>query len=234
MKKVVLITGAGKGIGKETALTFARAGFIIAACGRTASDLKTLKRQIEKAGSAAVTSVCDISKESQVKRFIAKAVKITGRIDAVVNNAAVASIGSIYDTDLKDWQNTIDTNLTGAFLITKHSLEHMEKGGHIFNIGSNASKIGFPNWSAYCASKFGLLGFSNSIREELRSKGIKVSAILPGPTKTPLWGKLGKKKWDKSKMMEPAGVAEMILHVYNQPADVQTEEVYIIPSSGGL
>ncbi len=234
MKQVVLITGAGKGIGKETALTFAKAGFTVAACGRTASDLKKLKAQIEKAGSKAVTSVCDISKESQVKRFIQKAAKITGRIDAVVNNAAVASVGSIYDTDLKSWQNTIDTNLTGAFLITKHSLGHMKKGGHFFNIGSNASKIGFPNWSAYCASKFGLLGFSNSIREELRSKGIKVSAILPGPTKTPLWGKLGKKKWDKSKMMEPKSVAEMILHIYNQPADVQTEEVYIIPSSGGL
>ncbi len=110
----------------------------------------------------------------------------------------------------------------------------MNGGGHIFNIGSNASKIGFPNWSAYCASKFGLLGFSNSIREELRERGIKVSAILPGPTNTPLWSSLGKKKWDKSKMMEPKSVAEMIVHVYNQPQDVQTEEVYIIPSSGGL
>ncbi|NIP39148.1 MAG: SDR family oxidoreductase [Candidatus Dadabacteria bacterium] len=234
MKKVVLITGAGKGIGKETALSFARAGFVIAACSRTSADLVKLKKEVEKADSQAVISTCDISKESQVKKFVEKASKLTGKIDAVVNNAAVASIGSIFDTDLKTWQDTIDTNLTGAFLITKHALKYMKKGSHIFNIGSNASKIGFPNWSAYCASKFGLLGFTNSIREELRGKGMKVSAILPGPTKTPLWGTLGKKKWDKSKMMEPASVAEMILHVYNQPADVQTEEVYIIPSSGGL
>lgn len=233
MEKVVLITGAGKGIGRITALEFAKAGFFIAACSRSASDLKSLKTEIESAGGKALTSVCDVSKQSQVKSFIAKASKITGCIDAVINNAAVAKVGSVADTDLKDWQETMDVNLTGVFLITKHSLSNMKKGSHIFNIGSNASKIGFPNWSAYCASKFGLLGFSNALREELRSKGIRVTAILPGPTKTPLWHTI-EGKWDESKMMEPGSIARMMLHVYNQPAGVQTEEVYIIPSSGNL
>lgn len=233
MEKVVLITGAGKGIGRITALEFARAEFFIAACSRSSSDLKNLKSEIQEAGGRALTSVCDVSKQSQVKSFIAKASKITGSIDAVINNAAVAKVGSVINSNLKDWQETMDVNLTGVFLITKHSLPHMKKGSHIFNIGSNASKIGFPNWSAYCASKFGLLGFSNALREELRSKGIRVTAILPGPTKTPLWQTI-EGNWDETKMMEPASIARMILHVYNQPADVQTEEVYIIPSSGNL
>jgi len=233
MDKVVLITGAGKGIGREIALVFAKQKFHVAACGRTASDLENLKNEIEQIGSGIFIDVCDISRESEVRGFINKVSEISGKIDVLVNNAAVAYIGSIFDTDLKTWEQTLKVNLTGTFLITKHTLEFMDEGAHIFNIGSNASKIGFANWSAYCTSKFGLLGFTNSIREELRSKGIKVSAILPGPTNTPLWDSL-QGDWDKTKMMEPKSIAEMILHVYSQPADVQTEEVYIIPSSGGL
>jgi short-subunit dehydrogenase len=233
MGKVVLITGAGKGIGRETALAFAKQKFYVAACCRTASDLENLKNEIEQIGGEIFTGVCDISRQPAVKSFVGKVSGISGKIDVLVNNAAVAYIGSIFDTDLKTWEQTLRVNLTGTFLVTKHALCFMDEGAHIFNIGSNASKIGFANWSAYCASKFGLLGFTNSIREELRSKGIKVSAILPGPTRTPLWNTLAG-KWDKTKMMEPKSVAEMILHVYSQPADVQTEEIYIIPNSGGL
>ena len=231
--KVAVITGASKGIGREIALEFARNGFHIAACSRTRSDLRRLEKEIISVGGSVNSEVCDISLEEDVVKFLSNVSNVTENIDVLVNNAAVAHVGSVDETTLEKWQETINVNLTGTFLMCKYALKNMTGGSHIFNIGSNASKIGFPNWAAYCASKFGVLGFSNSLRAELRPRGIKVTAILPGPTKTPLWESVGG-DWDKSKMMSPKSVAEMIMHIYNQPAEVQTEEVFIIPASGGF
>ena len=231
--KVAVITGASKGIGREIALEFARNGFYIAACARTHSDLIRLEEEISSAGGTVISEVCDISQEEDVVKFMAMVNTVTDNIDILVNNAAVAYVCPVEETTLDTWNETINVNLTGTFLMCKYALKNMTGGCHIFNIGSNASKIGFPNWSAYCASKFGVLGFSNSLRAELRPRGIKVTAILPGPTKTPLWESI-RGEWDTSKMMSPRSVAEMIMHIYNQPAEVQTEEVFIIPSSGGF
>jgi NAD(P)-dependent dehydrogenase (short-subunit alcohol dehydrogenase family) len=231
--KVAVITGAAKGIGKEIALAFARDGFHIAACSRTQSDLEKLEDEVKAKRGSVIAEVCDITDEKDVISFLEQVKKLHGNIDVLVNNAAVAYVSSVEDTALSIWEETLRVNLTGTFLMTKYSLKHMQTGSHIFNIGSNASKTGFPKWSAYCASKFGVLGFTNSLRTELRPRGVKVTAILPGPTKTPLWESLDG-NWDKSKMMSPKSIAEMIIHIYNQPADVQTEEVFIIPNSGGL
>lgn len=231
--KLAVVTGASKGIGREIALEFTRNDFHVAACSRTRSDLSRLEQEISSGGGSVITQVCDISREEDVIRFFDRINRVTDKIDVLVNNAAVAYIGPVEDTSLTKWEETINVNLTGTFLMCKHALGNMDRGSQIFNIGSNASKIGFPNWSAYCASKFGLLGFSNSLRAELRPRGIKVTAILPGPTKTSLWKSI-EGEWDETKMMSPRSVAEMIMHIYKQPAEVQTEEVFIIPASGGF
>ncbi len=233
MNKLAVVTGAGKGIGREIALSFAREGYSIAACSRTKKDLLKLEKEVKKMSCRIFTDVCDIGEVDSVLSFLNGVSKFNKYIDVLVNNAAFAYIGSVEETDLGTWEQMLKTNLTGTFLMSKYSLKYMKKRSHIFNIGSNASKIGFPNWSAYCASKFGVLGFTNSLREELRPRGIKVTAILPGPTKTPLW-KARPGSWNRSKMMDPKSVAGMILHIAKQPADVQTEEVFIIPDSGGL
>jgi short-subunit dehydrogenase len=117
--------------------------------------------------------------------------------------------------------------------MVKHSLPLMTGGSHIVNIGSNASKKGFPGWAAYCASKFAVLGFTNSLREELRDRGIKVSAVLPGPTKTDIWDSLGE-KWSKAKMMSPQVTAKVVLSVINQPLEANIDEIDIVPSTGNL
>jgi len=231
--KVAVVTGASKGIGREIALEFARNGFCVAACSRTRSDLTRLEEEITSVGGSVISEVCDISKEIDVIHFLDGVGTVSDKIDVLVNNAAVAYVSSVEETSLSMWEETISVNLTGTFLMCKYALKNMAGGSHIFNIGSNASKIGFPNWAAYCASKFGVLGFSNSLRVELRPREIKVTAILPGPTKTPLWESI-QGDWDKSRMMSPKSVAEMIMHIYNQPAEVLTEEVFIIPASGGF
>jgi len=231
--EVVVITGAGKGIGREIAFEFAKEGAVVAICARTPEDIKTVKKEIRERGGRARAFVCDVGNEKEVERFINKVSEISGRIDVLVNNAGVAFVDPITQLDSSKWEKTIRVNLTGVFMVTKYALKFMDEGSHIFNIVSNAAKVGFPNWSAYCASKFGLLGFTNSIREELRGIGIKVTAIIPGPTDTPLWDGIPG-DWDRRKMIKARDVAKMVLNVYKQPKETLTEEVVILPIGGAF
>ena len=180
-----------------------------------------------------MTSSVDISVEEEVKRFISSVVEKKGRVDVLINNAGVVYTGPVEETDTEQWDEMMAVNARGTFLMVKHSLPLMTGGSHIVNIGSNASKKGFPGWAAYCASKFAVLGFTNSLREELRDRGIKVSAVLPGPTKTDIWNSLGG-EWDGTKMMSPEITAKTVLSVINQPLEANIDEIDIVPSTGNL
>ncbi|HXG31537.1 MAG TPA: SDR family oxidoreductase [Thermodesulfobacteriota bacterium] len=230
---VVVITGAGRGIGREIALGFANEGAIVAICARTQEGIKAVEKEIGERGGRVLASLCDVGNEREVEGFINRVSEISGRIDVLVNNAGVAFLAPVAELDSSRWEETIRINLTGVFLVTKYALRFMGEGSHIFNIASNAARTGFPNWSAYCASKFGLLGFTDSIREELRGKGIKVTAIIPGPTDTPLWDGIPG-SWDRRRMIKPHDVAKMVLAVYKQPKETLTEEVVILPLGGAF
>ncbi|MER3445757.1 MAG: short-chain dehydrogenase [Candidatus Dadabacteria bacterium] len=232
-REIVVVTGAGKGIGKEIAFEFAKEGAAVVICARTLSSIKAVEREIKERGGEALAVVCDVGVEEEVKSFINRISRISGNINALVNNAGVAFVESVSRLDLSKWEQTIRVNLTGAFLMTKYALGFMGEGGHIFNIASVASKTGFPNWSAYCASKSGLIGFTNSIREELRGIGIKVTAIIPGPTDTPLWNEIPG-NWDRTRMMKPEDVARAVVNIYKQPGGTLTEEIVIMPVGGVL
>lgn len=231
--EVVVITGAGKGMGKEIALEFAKEGAFIAICARTPEGIKQTEREVKEQGGETLAVICDVGDEREVERFIQNASEISGKINVLVNNAGVVFVGPVSHFDTSKWEQTLRVNLTGAFFLTKHALKFMDEGSHIFNIASNAAKIGFPNWSAYCASKFGLLGFTNSLREELRGRGIKVTAIIPGPTDTPLWDEIPG-NWDKKKMIKARDIARMVVNVYKQPKGTLTEEVVMMPIGGAL
>lgn len=230
---VVVITGAGRGIGREIALGFANEGAIVAICARTQEGIKAVEKEIGERGGRVLASLCDVGNEREVEGFINRVSEISGRIDVLVNNAGVAFLAPVAELDSSRWEETIRINLTGVFLVTKYALRFMGEGSHIFNIASNAARTGFPNWSAYCASKFGLLGFTDSIREELRGKGIKVTAIIPGPTDTPLWDGIPG-SWDRRRMIKPHDVAKMVLAAYKQPKETLTEEVVILPLGGAF
>ncbi|MGQ0793092.1 MAG: SDR family oxidoreductase [Deltaproteobacteria bacterium] len=233
MPKVAVITGAGKGIGREVAINFAKEGVTVAICARNYESVKSLEREIRQMGGGALALACDVGADADAQRFIDEAASITGRIDVLVNNAGIARVGRVGDFPSEAWEEVIRTNLTGAFFITKRALGFMSRGSHIFNLGSNASKIGFPNWAAYCASKFGMLGFTNSLREEVRAEGIKVTAVLAGPTDTPLWDDVAG-NWDRGQMMKPQDIASMIISVWKQPPSALTDEISILPAGGSL
>lgn len=232
-EKIAIVTGAARGIGRATAIELLEAGFFTALCSRSQESTASLETHISSfAGNFMISSV-DISIEEEIEGFISSVAEEKGRIDVLINNAGVVYTGPVEKTDTEQWDEMMAVNARGTFLMVKHSLPLMPKGGHIVNIGSNASKKGFPGWAAYCASKFAVLGFTNSLREELRDRGIKVSAVLPGPTKTDVWDSLGG-KWDRTKMMSPEVTAKTVLSVINQPPGANIDEIDIVPSTGSL
>ena len=197
-EKVVVLTGAARGIGKAIAIELLEAGFFTALCSKSPKNIAFLEAEISSFAGNFIVSSVDISVEEEIEGFISSVAKEKGRIDILINNAGIVYTGPVEETGTEQWDEMMAVNARGTFLMVKHSLPLIPAGGHIVNIGSNASKKGFPGWAAYCASKFAVLGFTNSLREELRDRGIRVSAVLPGPTKTDIWDSLGG-KWDSEK-----------------------------------
>lgn len=232
-EKVVVLTGAARGIGRAIAIELLEAGFFAALCSKSPQSIASLETEISSFAGNFIISSIDISVEEEIKRFISSVAKEKGRIDILINNAGIVYTGSVEETGTEQWDEMMAVNARGTFLMVKHSLPLIPRGGHIVNIGSNASKKGFPGWAAYCASKFAVLGFTNSLREELREREIRVSAVLPGPTKTDIWDSLGG-KWDSEKMMSPEVTAKTVLSVINQPPGANIDEIDIVPSTGSL
>ncbi len=232
-KKIAIVTGATRGIGKAIAVELLKAGFFTVLCSKTLKSAASLENELSSFSGSFMIFPLDVSVEQEVRKLISSIAQKTKRIDVLINNAGVVFTGPIEETETEQWDEIMAVNAKGTFLMVKHSLPLMLRGSQIVNIGSNASKKGFPSWAAYCASKFAVLGFTNSLREEVRDRGIKVSAVLPGPTITDIWNSLDG-KWDRTKMISPEVVAKTVLSVIKQPPEANIDEIDIVPSTGSL
>jgi NAD(P)-dependent dehydrogenase (short-subunit alcohol dehydrogenase family) len=232
-KQLVIVTGAGRGIGQATAAAFGGRGDHVVLAARTEAELATTADLVRAAGGTATVVPGDLTSEPAVEQLLATAATITGKIDVVVCNAGVAAVAPFTELSLDDWERTLRTTLTGTFLVCKHAVAHMQPGGQIFTLGSIAGRSGFPNWSAYSAAKFGVLGFSEAIRAELRPRGIRVTAIIPGAVDTPLWDQVPG-QWDRAKMLQPADVARSIVRAADEPAYVSIDEIVLGHVAGAL
>lgn len=232
-RRVVLITGAGRGIGQATAEAFGAHGDHVVLASRTEQELGTTAAAIHNAGGEATIVACDVTAEPHVKRLIESAAGVTGTIDVVVCNAGGAVVAPFTEIALADWERTLRTTLTGTFLVCKHAIAHIHSGGQIFTMASIAGRSGFPNWSAYSAAKFGVLGFSEAIRAELRPRGIRVTAVIPGAVDTPLWDDIPG-EWDRAKMLHPADVARAIVRAAAEPPHVSIDEIVLGHVAGAL
>jgi len=232
--RVALVTGGSAGIGLAIASTLADAGYSVVITGRNQATLKAAARRLEKHKTVVLPVVCDVRDPKDVAR-LAKTVKERFQhVDVLINNAGVSHpILGFEKLPLETWHEAIATNLTGMFLVTRAMLPLLKSGSAIVNNLSVAAKVAFAGSSAYCASKHGALGFTNVLREEMRKKGIRVIAAIPGATDTAIWDVY----WPdapRKKMMSPASVARAILNAIEAPVDGTIEELTIRPTAGSL
>jgi 3-oxoacyl-[acyl-carrier protein] reductase len=223
----VFITGGSRGIGRAIALRFAREGAKVAIAARNSEQLDAVVAEIEAAGGEGHAVQMDIADHNSAEAAIFRANDFFGgTMDLLVNNAGIFSVQPFEDLTLEIWQRFLDINLTGQYVVTLEALGALQESerAHIVNICSTAGKQGFAGSVGYCASKYGLRGFSDGLREDLRDKGIRVSTVYPGPTDTSmLEGVPG--DWDKSTMNQPEDVAEVVWQAYHMDSGYEDLDV---------
>jgi NAD(P)-dependent dehydrogenase (short-subunit alcohol dehydrogenase family) len=232
--KVALITGASQGIGLAIAHALAAEGCDVVIAGRTASSLKKAAKQLARNKVQVLPVVSDVRDEQAVRALIAAVKKRFRRLDILVNNAGVAHANlPVEKLPLAAWREVIDTNLTGMFLVTRAALPLMKRGGTIVNNLSISAKRAFPGMSAYTAAKHGGLGFTKTLREELRPRGIRVIALLPGAADTAIWDSFWPEA-PRKKMMSAETVARVVVDALRLPDNSTVEDLVIMPTSGAL
>jgi 3-oxoacyl-[acyl-carrier protein] reductase len=200
--KVAIITGGGRGIGKAIALGFANQGAHIIVAARTESEVISVAEKVREFGRESLGFVCDISDENQVNNLVDATINKFKRVDVLINNAGIGSMRPVYATSLESFEKVLKVNLTGTFLCTKHVWQPMKNsgGGSIVNVSSLGGLVGYPLLAAYCASKWGQIGFTKACAEEGKKDSIRVNAIAPGKADTAIRSKI---KEDKTKMLTP-------------------------------
>jgi 3-oxoacyl-[acyl-carrier protein] reductase len=206
-EKVALITGASQGIGRATALAFASSGAKVAVAARQVAKLEELVKEIEAAGGEALAVPLDVADPAQVKTAFAAVLAKFGKLDVLVNNAAITRDTLALRMKVEDWDAVLRTNLTGAYLCIQQALGAMLKAryGRIVNITSVVAQTGNAGQANYVSSKAGLIGLTRAIAVEVASRNITVNAVAPGFIETPMTDPLSQELKDKMKSMIPLG-----------------------------
>lgn len=213
--KTALITGAGKGLGKAIALAFAAEGINLALVARTQSDLEQVQKEAKAINNEIkiVFAVADVSDNGSVKNAVAELKEKLNNIDILVNNAGIGKFGNFMALEVEDFENTIKTNLFGPYYLIRAVLPDMleRKSGDIVNVSSSAGLKGAPVSSAYSASKFGLIGLSESLMLEVRKSNIRVFTMTPSTIATDLAIDLKLTDGNPDKVLQPEDFAELLL-----------------------
>ncbi|MBD3107780.1 3-ketoacyl-ACP reductase [Bacillus sp. AGMB 02131] len=221
--KTAFITGANKGIGKATAIKLAKEGVNLGFIGRNEAELKTLCHELEKEyGIKAVYATADVSVKEEAEAAAESLIASLGKVDILVNNAGIASFGTLLEMDPEEWERIIRVNLMGTYYVTRKILPAIleQNEGSIINVSSTAGEKGFATGSAYCASKFAVLGLTESLMQEVRKSNVRVTAITPSTVATDLAVNAGLKIGDEDRMMQPEDVSELIISILKMPQRV--------------
>lgn len=234
MNKLMVVTGGSKGIGRAIVMRFAASGFDIVTCARKIQELKALQEEVASHYNVKVfVQSVDVTDQAQRKMFIDFINKLNRPVDVLVNNAGYFVAGKITEEPEGTLESMIEANVYSAYYTTRGLIGKMKEGraGHIFNMCSIASIKAYPNGGSYAISKFALLGFSKVLREELKEFGIRVTAVLPGATKTASWA--GSTLPD-SRFMKPEDVAEAVFAAHSLSPHSVVEELLIRPQLGDI
>jgi len=229
--KRYLITGASRGIGRAIAEKLAAKYVELLLHGRDTVALAQTRKAVESQCAKVALLIHDLATASGVSDLIAEVGK--ERIDLLVNNAGVAVVKPFMEITPIEWEQTVGVNITAPFMLTQHFVPRMPPGSSVVNILSVAAKRGFPNWSAYCMSKFALEGFSQCVRDELRDRKIRVINVYPAATDTEIWDQIDG-KWPREKMISATHVADAVAFALARPTDTLVENITLSSLAGNL
>lgn len=239
--KVILVTGASRGIGLAIAKVLVREGAKLVITGRDQKALQAAERALKQAlrgkrmlAPQILSCTTDVREPKSVQALFADIKKYFPRLDILINNAGIShAMAEVERLPIETWRQVIETDLTGMFLVTQGALPLLCRGGAIVNNLSMAATHVFAGQSAYCAAKHGALGFTRTLREELRPRGVRVIALMPGATDTAIWNQF----WPdapRQRMLRPETVAQAILDALLLPPESTVEEITLMPTAGAL
>ena len=230
-KPIAIITGASTGIGRSLAVKLSNQ-YLIYLISRNKENLNKTKKLINAQNNDCQIIVSDVSKTESINDIYSK-IEHKEKIELLINNAGIGVFKNITDTTIEDWDNTLNTNLRGSFLMTKMIIDDLKikKNGKIIFISSVAGLQPYKNSTAYVASKYGVRGCAAALREELREFNIKVITVFPGAVNTPIWDDKNMEELRKD-MMKTDDLTETIFHAINAPNNCVTEEITIRRTSG--
>jgi NAD(P)-dependent dehydrogenase (short-subunit alcohol dehydrogenase family) len=241
--KAALVTGASSGLGRATAIALARAGADVALVARSAEELDSAREEVLRTGRRALSLPTDLAKEEQTLATVERTVEEFGRIDVLVNAAGTDAPGTVEGLAVEGWDRTLAVNLRAPFLLSKAAFPHMREagGGTIINVSSVAGKKGWANASAYCASKFGLTGFTQALADEGKEHRIRAIVLYPGAMDTN-WGAFSPEERKESdsaeapsaRVLPPERVAELIGWLAASPPKFVLTEGIVLPIEEGL
>jgi NAD(P)-dependent dehydrogenase (short-subunit alcohol dehydrogenase family) len=227
--QIALVTGASRGIGLVIAERLGRLGAAVALCARHREALDAARARLAGEGITAVAIPADVTRADQVENLVATTRRELGEIDILVNNAGVGWFGPLHEATEADWDRVLDTNLKAAFLVVRAAAPGMiaRRRGHVIQIASLAGKNAFASGGVYCASKWGLLGMTYCLAEDLRGYGIRASVVCPGSVLTEFSPHTGK---DPKKMLQPGDVAHAVEMIVVQQPQSFISEVLLRPT----
>ncbi|KQW52036.1 MULTISPECIES: SDR family oxidoreductase [unclassified Roseateles] len=230
--QVALITGGSRGLGAAIAQVLGEAGMRVVLADVELQRAQDCAAMLGERDIEAVAMALDVGDPAQCQRVVDATAAQFGRLDALINNAAIDVTAPLAELSVEDWQRVLNTNLSGPLLMTKFATAQMFKqssGGHVVNIASTASKRAWPNASAYHATKWGLLGLSHALHAELREQNVRVSAIVAGGMRTPFL--LDRFPGiDETKLQDPLNVACAVRYVLQQPQGTVIPELTVLPT----
>ena len=242
--RVALVTGASSGLGRATATALARAGADVALVARSREELEGAEEEVSRIGRRTLVLPADLASEAETSGAVERTVEAFGRVDVLVNAAGTDAPGPVEELAAEDWDRTLAVNLRAPFLLSKAVFPLMREagGGLIVNISSVAGKKGWANASAYCASKFGLTGFTEALADEGKEHGIRAIVLYPGAMATN-WGAFspeerkgedGPKEAPPTRVLPPQRVADLIAWVAASPPEFVLTEGIVLPIEEGL
>lgn len=232
MSKTAVITGASSGVGKSLALQLSDVGFRVVLAARSKNKLNSIADEIQSKGGDSLVVTTDLSQPDQINNLKDRSLEY-GDVSVVINNAGLGKFTKVEDVSIKDWDRQLDVNLRASFLVSQAFIPNMKQklNGVLVFMNSVAGKKGYPYSAAYVASKYGMRGLADSLREELREDNIKVISIHPGAVNTPFWDGAGV-GFSREEMLDTHTLAQSIIHAIQSPGNFTVEELVVRRTAG--